>query len=118
MNETTDQTLTEERLIIPFSAAQENTAVALCCVAYQRARKRACATHRNRYDAKELAIKAYKEAMPAVYGRDRIRDFVACVTQGALMEVFTDSECKRLLHAAQIAHSAADRPPQKPPTAY
>lgn len=100
----------EQRLVIPYGAAQQNTAVALCCVAYERARKTALASRRTSSRAHELAEKAYKEAFPALYGRDRIRDFIACVTQGSLMGIFSDSECKRLLYAAQVAKASADRP--------
>ncbi len=104
----------QDHLVIPYNAAGQNVAVARCCMAYERARKTAIERRRNRDHAMELAIKAYKEALPALFGRENVRDFIACVAQGSLMQVFGDSECKRLLYAAQIAHTSTDRPVVRP----
>jgi hypothetical protein len=45
--------------------------------------------------------------MPPLSGADNIRDFVACVAHGLLLGVLSDSECTRLLYAAQVAGGMA-----------
>jgi hypothetical protein len=98
------------RVVIPYYAASECVAVARCCMAYEGARKTAIDRRKGGSAAEEIACKAFKQALPALHGRERIRDFVACVAQGSIMDVFSDSESKRLLYAAQVAQASTDRP--------
>jgi hypothetical protein len=57
------------------------------------------------------AQKAYCQAMPPLSGSENIRNFIACVAHGMLLEVFTGAESTRLLYAAQVAGSAAAKRP-------
>jgi hypothetical protein len=62
------------------------------------------------YERKSNADHAFRCAMPAIDGRHSIADFVACVTQGMLLQVFKDGEGTRLLYAAQVAYSTTSAP--------
>jgi hypothetical protein len=53
------------------------------------------------------AQRAYCQAMPSLSGAENIRNFIACVANGMLLEVFTGAESTRLLYAAQVAGSIA-----------
>ena len=110
-NSQTESESPQERIVITWEAAGENPAVARCCMAYARARKAAIERHRGNHAADDSAREAYRHALPALWGRERIRDFVACVTQGMLMDIFSPQESKRLLYAAQIASSSTERTP-------
>ena len=55
------------------------------------------------------AFKAYREAMPPLSGAQNIRDFIACVAHGMLMDVFSSEEASKLLYAAQVAASAESK---------
>ena len=56
--------------------------------------------------AVEAAARAYRTAMPALSSQENIRDFIACVAQGILLDVFAGADSSRLLYAAQVANSA------------
>jgi hypothetical protein len=56
---------------------------------------------------------AYCTAMPKLSGAANIRDFIACVTYGMLIDVIPGSEGTRLLYCAQVAHTALTKRPQK-----
>lgn len=62
------------------------------------------------YERKSNADHAFRCAMPAIHDRQSIADFVACVTQGMLLQVFKDGEGTRLLYAAQVAYSTTPAP--------
>lgn len=66
------------------------------------------------YERKGNADHAFRCAMPAIHGRQSIADFVACVTQGMLLQVFKDGEGTRLLYAAQVAYSTTPAPLSAP----
>lgn len=53
-----------------------------------------------------VARNAYRQAMPALAGETNIRDFIAAVTDGALLGVIPQKEHTKLLYAAQVALSA------------
>jgi hypothetical protein len=50
--------------------------------------------------------------MPPLSGHENIRDFIACVAQGILIEAISGSDGARLLYAAQVAHTALNIPAQ------
>ncbi len=52
------------------------------------------------------SYRAYRKAMPPLTGAGNIRDFIACVAHGMLMDVFQPAESTKLLYAAQLAASA------------
>ncbi len=98
--------------------APGNTAVAQCCEIMERTyldilapcNKRAGESEDEcRSRAVDAAARAYAEAMPPLTGPDNIRDFIACVAKGMLLEVFTGSQPTCLLYAAQVASTAAQR---------
>lgn len=60
-------------------------------------------------EAFKRAANAYREAMPPLTGAGNIRDFIACVGHGMLLNVFKESEATKLLYAAQIAHAAENK---------
>ncbi|HEX3894242.1 MAG TPA: hypothetical protein VHW46_16830 [Terracidiphilus sp.] len=52
---------------------------------------------------------AYREAMPPLVYEANIRDFIACVAHGILIDVLSLEESSKLLYAAQVAASAETR---------
>jgi hypothetical protein len=71
----------------------------------------------SRYAAEEGAI-AYRGAMPLLAGAENIRDFIACVAYGILIEAIKPDRAGQLLYAAQVAVTSIPRPPKpaKPDT--
>ncbi len=92
---------------LPTDPALANSAVARCCEAATAAKRAAIAKRQATYDCTYAAREAYRKVMPPLSGADNIRDFVACVAHGLLLGVLSDSECTRLLYAAQVAGGMA-----------
>jgi hypothetical protein len=92
-----------------ITAATQNPAVARCCEASAQARDAARQRRRSSFDVDRSGAEAYRKAMPALSGRENIRDFIACVGHGMLTGVFPASETTRLLYAAQVAQGSTDR---------
>lgn len=84
-------------------AAASNFAVERCSRAFKSAYDAEFARGRNRYDAHDAGEKALRDAMPPLTTRQNIRDFVACVAQGVLLNAIEDKQASRLLTAANIA---------------
>jgi hypothetical protein len=103
---------TPEPLLDLSCPASANHAVARCTQAYADAMQSAIDRRRHQYDAGKEAGNAYRQAMPPLSGHENIRDFIACVAQGMLIEVISGSDGARLLYAAQVAHSALNAPSQ------
>jgi hypothetical protein len=93
------------------AAASENDAVARCRAAWKQAYDAARALGRDSYDATKFAREAYRTAMPALSSPDNIRDFVACIAHGILLEIIPQDQSTRLLYAAQVAITAHRKPP-------
>jgi hypothetical protein len=95
---------------IPETAgpSAENLAVARCNQAYANALKAAREKGTDIFERRKIARRAFREAMPALSGRQNISDFVACVAQGILIEVFDSSDSTRLLYAAQVANTTSN----------
>jgi hypothetical protein len=83
-----------------------NPAVARCCNAGTRAYRTAMAKSQNAYEASKAAHQAFRNALPPLSGADNIRDFIACVAQGMLIESIREDTGARLLYAAQVASNA------------
>ena len=106
----------------PSSPILANPAVARCHEAYNRAMKAAIEREEGRIGVDKAAGKAYCQAMPTLSGSENIRDFIACVAHGMVMNIITSSDGTKLLYAAQVAystretrsHHARPKPPQNP----
>ena len=86
-------------MITPEAAVQR------CLDAYTRARALEGAANAvlGPY-AKDRINRAYRQAMPFLTpGPDAIDAFLACVTHGLILEVFTPAEASKLLYATQVA---------------
>ena len=94
----------------PSDPASANPAVARCCQAYGQALKTARYQGKGEYASARDARQAYRSAMPSLSGPENIRDFIACVAHGMLIEAIEGSAGARLLYAAQVAHGAISRP--------
>jgi hypothetical protein len=87
------------------SPACENPAVALCCDAWELAFQEEMDESGDNFDARELAHKAYRNAMPPLSGYQCICDFIACAAHGMLIDAIEEKKGTRLLYAAQVALS-------------
>jgi hypothetical protein len=111
--------LTESPLaIVPTSSPLAESqppisAVARCVEAYTRAYKAERVRTRNQNAAMNCAQKAFRAALPTLAGRENIRDFIACIAQGILLDVIDTANASKLLYAAQVA-IAATRVPSAP----
>jgi hypothetical protein len=114
MTESTQASLTPEAVgnTAPVSS---NLAVVRCCEAYACAYKAARKRGKGDIFASLYAEKAFRAAMPSLSGSENIRDFIACVAHGMLIEAIAGSNGARLLYAAQVAHSTirTQSPPPK-----
>jgi hypothetical protein len=107
----------------PLGAAQtttsgpaiENPAVAHCCNAHADAVKAAREQRLNSYSASQATCAAYRQALPPLCGQENIRNFIACVAHGILIDAIGDSTGARLLYAAQVAsaHASAESRAQR-----
>lgn len=95
--------------------ALSNAAVARCCDAGVTARRAAIAKGFPDYKATTAARDAYRKSMPPLSGSENIRDFVACVAHGMLIEVFSNTDSAKLLYAAQVAGGIAKKREAAPP---
>ena len=80
-----------------------NSSVDHCCRAYELAWETAKERGAGRNAVKAEAEQAFRRAMPTLAGKENIRDFVACVAHGVLIEAISGPDAARLLYAAQIA---------------
>jgi len=90
-------------------ASSENPAVALCLEAYERALEEAKGNDWPRDRRFRFARLVYCWSLPALSGRENIRDFIACVAHAMLLNIIEPGEATRLLYAAQVAQSGANR---------
>jgi hypothetical protein len=91
------------------SVPEPISAVARCTAARTKARSDALARSQSRYTADDAGAKAFRSAMPPLLGAENIREFIACVAHGMLIEVIGDRAATKLLYAAQVAFSAQNR---------
>jgi len=90
--------------------------VTRCCEAWDSAYRTELQKGKMDSQAAKVAAKAFRYAMPSLLGRENIRDFIACVAQGVLMEAIEVQQSNRLLYAAQTALSSlrSEPKPAKP----
>jgi hypothetical protein len=86
-------------------------AVTRCCSAWDQAYKTHLAKGESLGTVLRNAKKSYRDAMPPLAGYENIRDFVACVAQGLLLDAISESQSSRLLYAAQVAQGALRHKP-------
>lgn len=80
-----------------------------CMQALYDAEKAACFRGKDRYESKCAGQDAFKRAMPPLNGEENIRGFIACVTQGMILDVVSTDQATKLLYAAQVAYTACRR---------
>jgi len=97
---------------------QASAAIERCCAAWQRAYK---ASMKKKNSSRGLATykagPAYCKAMPALAGRDSIRDFIACAAHGILIDAIPVKRANQLLYAAQVALASLPHEPKSQKTA-
>jgi hypothetical protein len=103
----TETTQTVEEKSTPDTT---NRAVETCCKAHARALKAAKKQSDSQSFAADQAEKAYRKAMPTLSGSENIRDFIACVVRGMLIDAIPNPVGSRLLYAAQLASAVRTQP--------
>jgi hypothetical protein len=101
--------------VVRIAQDSANPSVAHCCQAYNDAMQAARAQGESQYGSTQAAERAYRNAMPPLSGADNIRDFIACVAHGMLLEAIKGSDSARLLYATQIAYGAVEKPTPRQP---
>ena len=96
------------------SSLPENPAVALCSEAYERTMQETREQGKGSVYCAFEAQKAFRMAMPPLSGLQNIRDFIACVARGLLIEAIDGAAAARLLYAAQVAHTTIRDPRAAP----
>lgn len=91
-----------------------NPAIARCAHAWSSTYRVKIAIGESDLGASFEAGAAFRKAMPALTSADNIRDFVACVASGLLIDAISSDNAARLLYAAQVAQRAFPRPPAPP----
>jgi hypothetical protein len=104
--------MTEESSPMP-----SNPAVDQCYGVWQRVYKAEIAKGVYHIIAGQTAGKAYRRALPPLSGQENIRDFIACVAYGMLIEAIDEKTGPKLLYAAQVAHTMLPKQPSQPKVA-
>jgi hypothetical protein len=66
------------------------------------------------FRAERDAAVAFRSAMPQLADYSGIRDFIACIAYGVLIDAIPPERCTQLLYAAQVATSLLPRIPPLP----
>jgi len=104
--------------LAPPHVAQAVMAIDRCREAFNRAFLKSKGQDRSDGWAKMEAAIAYRAAVPPLCGPQNINEFIACVTDGMLLQTISGTDGARLLYAAQVASQAFRvPPPQKQSTA-
>jgi hypothetical protein len=106
------QPLTDVNKIVDSSPACQIPAVARCCESWQRAWDAEIKVNKHEHFAGLAAGVAYRKVLPPLSDTESIRDFVACVAQGLLLQAIEEKAVGKLIYAAQVALSAASRHPK------
>ena len=91
--------------------AFDNGAVARCCMAYLYKLEDLTSQDKDLSHCMDQAQKIYRNTMPPLSGAENIRDFIACVAYGLLIQAINTDESTKLLYAAQVAYSAVQKFP-------
>jgi hypothetical protein len=100
------------------TTTQSCPAVTRCSDAWNRTFKTESMKREPYGAALRNARMAYFQAMPPLVGYENIRDFIACVAHGVLLGAITESQCSRLLYAAQVAQGTLRYQPGRKPSAH
>ncbi len=95
---------------------EDNPAVASCTRAWERAYRRKLPEIRkgeSKWDAENAGNNAYQRAMPPLAGYENIRDFIACVTYGRIIDAVCRDDAHEFFEAAKIALGALRHEPEK-----
>ena len=108
--------------VIDPNPKQARTAVKRCIAAWQRAYDAYMETAKRGNSMAEVfaahkAGPAYCQALPTLAGYENIRDFIACVAHGILIEAIPQNRANQLLYAAQVALAALHHEPKPRKTA-
>lgn len=89
------------------NSKQARTAVRRCTAAWKRAydayMENSKGSGMDQVFAAHKAGPAYRRALPPLAGYENIRDFIACVAHGILIDAIPQNRASQLLYAAQIA---------------
>jgi hypothetical protein len=99
------------------SDSPQNGAVDRCNHAWQRAYNKEVAgidEDESTWPAQKAGNQAYIRAMPPLSGYQNICDFIACVTNGLVIDAIPACDAKRLFAAAKIAITAVRSEPAPP----
>jgi hypothetical protein len=98
------------------SPKQAKTAIKRCCAAWQRAfdAEMQCREGDNidKAFAASQAAPAYCKALPPLAGYENIRNFIACVAHGILINAIPQKRANQLLYAAQVALATCQYEPK------
>jgi len=83
--------------------ALANPAVRRCCQIWQTIFRAELARGEHEVLAARSAGEAYRGAMPSLIGAQNIRDFIACVAHGMLLQAIEEKSGGKLLYAARMA---------------
>ena len=92
---------------------QSNAAVQRCCEARERSVRKSIAGKVSSYDTKQRASQAFFNAMPHLTDYDSIRDFIACIAHGMVIDAVPPMEGPKYLYAAQVAVGALRLKPKE-----
>jgi hypothetical protein len=106
------QPLPDVNKIVDSSPACQIPAVARCCEAWQRAWDAEIKVNKHEHFAGLAAGVAYRKVLPPLSDTESIRDFVACVAQGLLLQAIEEKAGGKLIYAAQVALGAATKQPK------
>jgi hypothetical protein len=97
--------------------APENPAIARCMSAWKLTYQKELAKGTSSISSAHCANQAYRRALPPLSGQENIRDFIASVAYGLLIDAINDRTGPKLLYAAQIAYSTVRSQSAPPKTA-
>ncbi|MDE3202116.1 MAG: hypothetical protein KGN79_14470 [Acidobacteriota bacterium] len=86
-----------------------SSVVLLCRRAYFETYNESIKKGAGPYGAEKDAGERFRSLMPTIDDKEDIPDFIGCVAEGVLLEVFDPATAGRLLYAAQVASQAVRR---------
>ena len=93
----------------------QNAAVLRCYEAAMRSRRESRSKRLGTIETEFNADQAYKRAMPELIGYENIRDFIACIGHGMVMNNITAFQADKLLGVARLALAALREQPKDAP---
>jgi hypothetical protein len=95
------------------SGIRPDQAVDICMTAYKRAYDAKAARGQNEWECEKAGRHAYRLAMPSTVTLEGVQGFIACITHGIHIGVWSLREPNQLLYAAQVALAAQQRAARK-----